>query len=103
MLAAYKKMFSELPKQYKYNSPLKCNDHPEVNDSKELIGKDTTKYQSMMCALQWAISLGHFDVLTAVMTMSRFRAAPREENLARLKRIYGYLPKIQAQSYSSPD
>ena len=49
----------------------------------------------MIGALQWAISLGRFDVLTAVMTMSRFRAAPREGHLARLKRIYGNLRKFK--------
>ena len=40
------------------------------------------------------ISLGRFDVVTAVMTMSRFRAAPRKGHLDRLKRIYGYVKKM---------
>jgi hypothetical protein len=47
----------------------------------------------MIGALQWAISLGRFDILTPVMTMSSFRAAPREGHLQRLKHIYGYLRK----------
>ena len=45
----------------------------------------------MIGALQWVILLGRFDIAPAVMTMSRFRAAPREGHLKRLKHIYGYL------------
>ena len=38
----------------------------------------------MIGALQWAVSIGHIDITTAVMTLS---------NLA--KRIYGYLSKMR--------
>ena len=41
----------------------------------------------MISALQWAITLGRFDI------SSRFYIAPRKGNLERLKRIYGYLRK----------
>ena len=34
--------------------------------------------------------LGRFDLHTQVATMSRFRAAPRQGHMARLKRIYSY-------------
>jgi hypothetical protein len=50
----------------------------------------------MMGALQWTVSLGRFDILAAVMTMSRFRIAPRDGHLDRLKRIYGYLKKFKS-------
>jgi hypothetical protein len=39
------------------------------------------KYQIMIGSLQWTVSLGRFDIQTATMTMSRFRAAPRQGNL----------------------
>jgi hypothetical protein len=93
MIGAYERLFGEPPRAY--NSPLERNDHPELDDSKELGEEDTTKYQSMIGALQWVISLGRFDVLTAVMTMSRFRSCPRIGHLERLKRIYGYLKKFK--------
>jgi hypothetical protein len=93
MIGAYERLFGEPPRAY--NSPLERNDHPELDDSKELDADDTTKYQSMIGALQWVISLGRFDVLTAVMTMSRFRSCPRIGHLERLKRIYGYLKKFK--------
>ena len=48
-----------------------------------------------MGSLQWAISLGRFDIACAVMTMSCFRAAPGREHLLCLCRIYGYLLKFK--------
>jgi hypothetical protein len=45
----------------------------------------------MIGSLQWAVSLGRFDIQAATMTMSWFRAAPRQGPLDRLKRMYGYL------------
>jgi hypothetical protein len=53
------------------------------------------KYQSMIGALQWIVTIGRFDVATAVMTMSGFRVAPRIGHLEYLKRIYGYLAKMK--------
>jgi hypothetical protein len=77
-----------------YTSPLEKNDHPKLDDTPELPPDDVNKYQSMIGALQWVTTLGRFDVLCAVMTMSRFRVLPREGHLERLKRIYGYLRKF---------
>ena len=105
MIGAYELMFGEQPRGY--SSPLEKNDHPELDDSKELKDEDVTKYQSMIGALQWAISLGTFDVLMAVMTMSRFRANPRAGCLDRLKRIYVFsgntstVPSVSAQDYQT--
>jgi hypothetical protein len=91
MLESYERMFGGKPREY--STPLDKTDHPELDSSEELSPEDTTKYQSMIGALQWVTTLGRFDILTAVMTMSRFRALPRSGHLARLKRIYGYLRK----------
>ena len=93
MLDAFERMYGEHPQQY--SSPLEKNDHPKLDNTKELPDDDITKYQSMIGALQWAVSLGRFDVHTAVMTMGSFRVAPREGHLQRLKRIYGYLRKYK--------
>jgi hypothetical protein len=32
-------------------------------------------------AMQWAISIGHFDIAVHVMMMSSFRASPRHGHL----------------------
>jgi hypothetical protein len=85
----YQVLFGELPKTNM--SPFEPNDHPELDDTKLCNPEQITQYQSMIGALQWLISLGKFDIFTAVMTMSRFRIDPREGHLNRLKRIYGYV------------
>jgi hypothetical protein len=90
----YEMMFGSKPKEY--TSPLEKGDHPEVDTSDELDEEGIKKYQTMIGCLQWAISLGRFDIQTATMTMSRFRSAPRKGHLDRLKRIYGYLRKFSS-------
>jgi len=79
MIDTYFQMFGQKPKEV--TAPLDPGDHPELDTSPELDEDGCKKYQSMIGSLQWAISLGRFDIATAVMTMSSFRAAPREGHL----------------------
>ena len=92
LILDYVVMYGSKPKQY--SSPLESGDHPELDTSKELDQHEIKKYQSMIGSLQWAISLGRFDICTAVMTLSSFRASPRIGHLKRAQRIYGYLAKF---------
>ena len=46
------------------------------------------KYLTMVDQLQWLVTFGRFDLHVQVATMSRFRAAPRQGHMDRLKRIY---------------
>ena len=89
----YERMFGEKPK--KASSPLVKGDHPELDTSELLDTAGQRIYQSLIGSLQWAIQIGRFDVATATMTMSRFRAAPRQGHLDRVKRIIGYLYKMK--------
>ena len=89
----YERMFEAKPKPY--TSPLEKGDHPETDESELLNHDGITQYQSIIGSLQWLITLGRFDVATAVMTMSRFRAAPRVGHLERHKRICGYVYKFR--------
>ena len=89
----YERIFKKKPKEYK--SPLDKNDHPELDDSDLLDMEGQKLYQSLIGSLQWAIQIGRFDLSVAVMTMSRFRAAPRKGHLARVCRIIGYLSKMR--------
>jgi hypothetical protein len=51
-------------------------------DSSEFLGEDDIqKYQSLIGAMQWAISIGCFDIAVHVMTMSSFRASPHHGHL----------------------
>jgi Reverse transcriptase (RNA-dependent DNA polymerase) len=93
MLETYVRMFGSKPRQY--TSPLDKGDHPELDDSEELDLEGTKKFQSMIGAMQWAVQIGRFDIATAVMTLSSFRANPRQGHLDRCKRIYGYLSKMR--------
>jgi hypothetical protein len=88
----YENMFGCKPKEY--TSPLEKGDHPEIDDTDKLDIEGIKRCQTMIGCLQWADSLGRFDIQTATMTMYRFRAAPRIEHLNRLKRMYGYLKKF---------
>ena len=94
MAIEYKRLFGSEPKR-NVLSPLVKNDHPELDDSPMLDEDGIRKYQSLIGTLQWTITLGRFDVGTAVMTMSSFRVAPREGHLERLCRICGYLYRMK--------
>ena len=84
-------MFGEKPDEK--HSPMEKGDQPEMDET-PLLGPDgIQKFQSIIGAIQWTISLCRFDVLHAVMSLGRFRAAPRQGHLERLKRVCGHLRK----------
>ena len=56
------------------------------------------KYLTMVGQLQWLVTLGRFDIHAQVATMSRFRAAPKQGHMDRLKRIYSYA--IRTKDYA---
>jgi hypothetical protein len=91
MLANYEKLFDLPPKGH--SSPMAERDHPELDLTPECDANRIRMYQSMIGALQWAVTLGSFDILMGVATMSSFRVAPRQGHVDRLKRIYGYLKR----------
>jgi len=93
MIATYERLFGRKPKPCA--SPLTKGDHPEIDDSELLDMAGVSIYQSLIGSLQWVIQLGRLDICTAVMTMSRFRAAPRDGHLDRVKRIIGYLSRMR--------
>jgi hypothetical protein len=93
MIDTYNQMFGEKPRCSK--TPLEQNDHPEMDDSPFLGPLETQQYQSLIGAMQWAISIGRIDIATAVMSLSSFRAMPRRGHLERAKKIYGYLRKMK--------
>jgi hypothetical protein len=76
-------------------APEKKGDHPEIDTTEYLGFDDIKKFQSVIGSLQWAISLGRFDIATAVMTLSAFRAVPCQGHLERTKIVIGYLYKMR--------
>jgi Reverse transcriptase (RNA-dependent DNA polymerase) len=95
MMAGYERMFGKSPSSNNVTSPLEKGDHPEIDTSELLDEEGTQQYQSLIGSMQWAISLGRFDIQVAVMTLSGFRAAPRRGHLERAKRVYSYLTKMR--------
>jgi len=75
MAKAYESHFGTKPSK-KYSTPLDKDDHPETDLSEFLNDDETRIYQSLIGTLQWAVSLARFDIASAVMTLSSFRAAP---------------------------
>jgi hypothetical protein len=94
MIASYEQFFGSKPSQ-KCLSPLEKGDHPEFDTSDYLDDTETQCYQSLIVAMQWAILIGRFDIITAVMTLSSFCALPRQGHMDCAKCIYGYLAKMK--------
>jgi len=92
ILDNYRRIHGVWPKPA--TSPLTDGDHPDL-DTSELLNEDDQKmYQSLIGAPQWVIQIGRFDVQTTAMTLSCYRAIPRQGHLDRVKRIHGYLSKM---------
>jgi hypothetical protein len=83
MMASYEQCFGTKPSQ-KFTLPLEKGDHPETDSSKFLESTETQQYQSLIGALQWAISIGHFNITTAIMTLLGFHAMPIMVTLSTL-------------------
>jgi hypothetical protein len=93
MIESYERHFGVKPKE---NSiPLVGNNHPEMDGSELLGPTKITLLQSHIGSLQWCVTIGQFDIATAVMTMSRYRATPGQGHLERTKRMIGYLHKYK--------
>jgi len=95
MIANYTRLFGEAPRQT-YTSPIEKGDHPELDTSELLDSSGIATYHSLLGALQWLITIGRFDIHTAVMTLSGFREAPRRGHLEHLKHVYGYIAKMRS-------
>ena len=94
----YKRLFNVAPPKG-YKTPLDKNNHPELDTSEILEGDMAPKDLTMVGQLQWLVTLGRFDLHAQVATMSRFRAAPRQGHMDRLKRIYSYA--IRTKDYAT--
>ena len=90
MEEAYERLFGEKPRD-KCRSPLPKGDHPELDHSEFLGEEETEIYQSLIGSMQWAVSIGRFDIQVAVMTLSSFRAQPCRGHLDCAKHVYQYL------------
>ena len=87
-----KQLFEGLPPNKTYTS-LDPKDHPELDKSVFLDQIGIQLYQKLLGMLQWAVTLGRFDIMCATMAMGRFKAQPRQGHISRLKQISGFLQR----------
>ena len=78
----------------KYSSPMSESYHPELDDSGFMDNEGGSKYRSIIGSLNWAITLGRFDIQYATSMMARFNCAPRLGHMKGVVRIVGYLKKV---------
>ena len=74
--------------------PLDHEDHPKLDDSPLCGPDDTAKFQSLIGACQWMISLSCIDLAHAVMSLSQFHHCPCIGHVDKLKHICGYVWKF---------
>ena len=80
IIKKYECLFGSKPKSSVW-SPLAKGNHPEL-DTTELLDEDRIQLcQSLIGSLQQAISLGCFDIATAVMSLSSFCPLPHQGHL----------------------
>ena len=91
---AYVQHFGIKPDK-KHRSPLQKGDHSNLDTTSFLDEEGREIYQSLIDCGQWNISNGRFDTQSAFMLMLRYRSAPREGHLERVRRIYGYLCRFR--------
>jgi hypothetical protein len=90
----YKQYFKEEPNQ-KHRSPLVKGDHPELGTSEFLDQDGIDIYISLVGAMQWEVSIGRWDIQSAVVTLSSFRAQPRQGHLDQIQCIYSFLCRFR--------
>jgi hypothetical protein len=56
MMSSYQQFFASKPSS-KFTSPLEKGDHPEFDASELLDETETKRYQSLIVALHWAITI----------------------------------------------
>jgi hypothetical protein len=93
MTDSYEQMFGEKPRR-NVRSPIDKDAHLEMDTSDLLDDDGITKYQSLVGQMQWAVSLGRFDIGVAVMTLSSYRSMPRQGHLQHARRVCGYLAQF---------
>ena len=93
MVASYYIMLFGTKPNLKLQSLLEKGNHSELDDMEFLVAKQTQQYQSLVGALQWAISIGCFDISTpAIMTLSSFHAMPCHGHFECVKFMHLWIP-----------
>ena len=98
ILDQYTRLFPDESFKKSRKIPLPVTYHPELDLSPLLDLKGIRFYQSLIGMLQWAVTLGRYDIQHAVMPMSRFHGMTRAEHLEKVKGMFSYLANFRDTS-----
>ena len=91
------------------DSAMNNNEVPgETNNAGFMDDEDVKLYQSCIGSLMWIASTSRVDILQAVVMLSLFTAAPRQEHFDRVDIIYRYLrmgrrlQRLQREEQANP-
>ena len=76
-----------------HRTPLPERCQPELDQSNLLQEAGIRKYQMLIGMAQWAVTIGRLDIAFAVLSLSRFSAAPCAHHLELALHLFGYLKK----------
>ena len=77
--------------------PCSPSDHSELDSSTLLNEAQHRLYHHLVGMIEWAVQIGRFDICYALTSLNQFSAAPREGQLTRLIKIFGYLQTVPAK------
>ena len=75
-------------------------DYTELDLSPLLCEVQHCLYQQLVGMEEWAVQIGRFDIRYALTSLNRVSEAPREGNLSRLVKIFGYLQSVTGRCKS---
>ena len=86
-----------------YGSPLDAGDFPEMNCTYILPPDNIYVYQMLIGFLQWAVTLGSYDVQYATNTLAIFGPKLQDGHIKRALQVYGFLKHhMQAKLFLYP-
>ena len=100
MCENYEMMFGELVKEH--HAPMEKHDQPELDVTPELGPDGIKKFQSLIGAVQWTISLSRFNVAHACMSLGRFGSNPLARTLGSFEASYWLHEKAAKLRYLVP-
>ena len=78
---------------WEHKNPLPAEVHPELDESPLLNDQGLKLYQTMIGMAQWACTISRLDISFAMLSLSRFSAAPCAGHLQLAIYMFGYLKK----------
>ena len=84
----------------KYKFPCSPGDHPELDSIPLLCEAQHRLYRNLSGMEEWEVQIGRFDIRYSLTSLNRFLAAPTEDHISRLVKIFGYLQSVTGRRKS---